>query len=198
MTKKVLLILLCLSTAAFALSPTQRQRVRESMPDVPVCELTAQPQMEVVDSLIATGKAVMAEQARFAIATDLIAAARKHLGARYSLGSTGPKSFDCSGFTSYVFARMGMTLKRSSREQFTQGTMIAEARDLQRGDLVFFGTRSRRGNSGVSHVGIVTEVDAESGSFQFIHSCTSRGVRIDRYPDESFWERRFIAGRRII
>ena len=33
---------------------------------------------------------------------SIVARAMKHLGARYRYGHTGPKTFDCSGFTSYV------------------------------------------------------------------------------------------------
>jgi cell wall-associated NlpC family hydrolase len=131
-----------------------------------------------------------------AIAEDLIEAAKRHIGARYSLGSTGPKSFDCSGFTSYVFKRLGITLKRSSREQVTQGEAVASKSELQPGDLVFFGHRGRKAKS-VSHVGIVTDVDAETGLFSFIHASTSRGVRIDSSTDD-YWSPRFVGGRRII
>ncbi len=126
------------------------------------------------------------------IVMDLISAAKRHIGARYHLGSSGPKSFDCSGFTSYVFRRMGISLNRSSREQHKQGEAVAQTQDLQPGDLVFFG---RRGKT-VNHVGIVTDV-ATDGTFHFIHASVSRGVRIDTTSDE-YWSARYVGGRRII
>ena len=128
-----------------------------------------------------------------AIATDLIEAAKRHIGARYSRGSNGPSAFDCSGFTSYVFKRLGITLKRSSREQVTQGEAVGSRNELQPGDLVFFG----HGRKGVSHVGIVTDVDSETGLFNFIHASTSHGVRIDS-SDDSYWSRRYVAARRLL
>ena len=115
------------------------------------------------------------------------------IGSRYRSGSSGPKAFDCSGFTSYVFNLMGIRLKRSSREQSTQGEQVDDIRELLPGDLVFFGRGKR-----VNHVGIVTSVDSEQGIFQFIHSSTSRGVRIDSYPEDNYWNRHFISGRRIL
>lgn len=126
------------------------------------------------------------------LASDLIQAAKRHIGARYSRGAGGPSAFDCSGFTSYVFKRLGITLKRSSREQVTQGEAITRKQDLLPGDLVFFG----HGGKNVSHVGIVTDVD-QDGTFQFIHASTSRGVRIDSSTD-SYWTRRYVSGRRIL
>ncbi|MBQ9285450.1 MAG: C40 family peptidase [Bacteroidaceae bacterium] len=131
-----------------------------------------------------------------AIASDLIDVAKRHLGARYRRGSNGPSAFDCSGFTSYVFKRLGITLKRSSREQVTQGEAIMSKGELQPGDLVFFGHGGRRGKN-VSHVGIVTDVDAENGLFSFIHASTSRGVRIDS-SDDSYWAPRYVAARRLL
>ena len=38
---------------------------------------------------------------------SLLAYAYKFRGRPYHLGSSGPMSFDCSGFTSYVFAHFG-------------------------------------------------------------------------------------------
>jgi hypothetical protein len=47
-------------------------------------------------------------------------------------------------------------------------------------------------------VGIVTSVDSHRGSFEFIHSSTSYGVRIDRYPEANYWNSHFLGGRRIL
>lgn len=108
----------------------------------------------------------------------------------------GPKAFDCSGFTSYVFKRLGITLKRSSQEQNLQGEAISSVNELLPGDLVFFGRNGNRSKS-VNHVGIVTNVDREDGTFSFIHASTSQGVRIDS-SDDAYWTRRYMNARRII
>lgn len=72
------------------------------------------------------------------------------LNTRYVIGGTTPAGFDCSGFTSYVFAQMGVTLPRTSADQFRGG--IAVSREEARpGDLLFYDTM---GKGQVSHVAI--------------------------------------------
>ncbi len=168
------------------------------MPDLLTTPVSVQERMSAVlapalQSLPGRELASTASTFTSAIAADLIEAAKRHIGARYSRGSNGPSAFDCSGFTSYVFKRLGITLKRSSREQVTQGKAVTSRNELQPGDLVFFG----HGRKGVNHVGIVTDVNAETGLFSFIHASTSRGVRIDT-SDDSYWARRFVGARRLL
>lgn len=78
-------------------------------------------------------------------ASSIIAYAYQFVGKPYIYGATGPTSFDCSGFTSYVMNKYGVGLGRTTYDQVTQGTAVSRS-DLQPGDLVF--TR------GVGHVGI--------------------------------------------
>jgi peptidoglycan DL-endopeptidase CwlO len=73
-------------------------------------------------------------------------AAAAQLGKAYRWGAEGPRSFDCSGLTSFSFLQAGITLPRSSSQQARVGRPVALG-DLQPGDLVFF-------HSPVSHVGI--------------------------------------------
>lgn len=68
----------------------------------------------------------------------------------YVLGGTTPDGFDCSGFTSYVFNRLGVTLPRTSEEQFRGGTSIP-LDQAQPGDLLFY---DALGKGRVSHVAI--------------------------------------------
>lgn len=200
MLKKAIILLFGLSSATFANTPI-RHRVTMPMPDRLVSPSAIQERMAAVVApvqpvLQVKDLANSASTFTSAIASDLIEAAKRHIGARYSRGSNGPSAFDCSGFTSYVFKRLGITLKRSSREQVTQGEAITSKSDLQPGDLVFFGHGGRKSKS-VSHVGIVTDVDAENGLFTFIHASTSRGVRIDT-SDDSYWAPRYVAARRLL
>jgi cell wall-associated NlpC family hydrolase len=78
-----------------------------------------------------------------------VAEAARHLGAPYVYGATGPNAFDCSGFTRYVFGRLGVSLPRTAAEQYDAVRHVAVA-DRQPGDLIFF----RLGSGGVDHVGI--------------------------------------------
>lgn len=124
---------------------------------------------------------------------DLLSEARSHLGKRYSRGSKGPKAFDCSGFSSYVYRQFGYKLSPSSRDQYTQGETVDRS-DLRKGDLVFFKGRSLK--SGVGHVGIVVDADGE-GNFTFIHAATSSGIIISSCH-EPYYAKRYIGSKRVI
>lgn len=124
---------------------------------------------------------------------DLLSEARSHLGKRYSRGSKGPKAFDCSGFSSYVYRQFGYSLSPSSRDQYNQGETVSRS-DLRKGDLVFFKGRSTKG--GVGHVGIVVNAD-EDGNFTFIHAATSSGIVISSC-NEPYYAKRYIGSKRII
>ena len=66
-----------------------------------------------------------------------LAHARQQLGKPYAYGATGPGSFDCSGLTQAAWKAAGVTLPRTSQQQFAVGKKVAKA-DLRPGDLVFF------------------------------------------------------------
>lgn len=125
---------------------------------------------------------------------NLMDEAMSHLGARYSFGSKGPYTFDCSGFTSYVYRQQGSgNIGASSRDQYARNVPISR-NDLQPGDLVFF--TSPRSGRGVGHVGIVVGVDPVTHNFEFIHASTSKGVKISK-STESAYARRYVGARRV-
>jgi cell wall-associated NlpC family hydrolase len=66
-----------------------------------------------------------------------LAFAVQQLGKPYAFGASGPGSYDCSGLTSAAWKAAGVTLPRTSQQQFAVGTEVAQA-DLRPGDLVFF------------------------------------------------------------
>ena len=57
-------------------------------------------------------------------------------GIYYVYGGTTTAGFDCSGFTQYVFAQVGISLPRTSQAQQAAATPVSNP---QPGDLVFFG-----------------------------------------------------------
>jgi cell wall-associated NlpC family hydrolase len=66
----------------------------------------------------------------------VLATARKQLGKPYRYGASGPSSFDCSGFTMFVWRHVGVSLPHSSRGQY--GSLPHVARTKARlGDLVY-------------------------------------------------------------
>jgi cell wall-associated NlpC family hydrolase len=64
--------------------------------------------------------------------------ARQQLGKPYVWGATGPDSYDCSGLTGAAWAAAGITLPRTSRQQWFAGPHISLGA-LQPGDLLFWG-----------------------------------------------------------
>lgn len=89
----------------------------------------------------------------------IITYASQFLGTPYVWAANGPNSFDCSGFTRYVYAHFGVNLPRVSRDQAQVGTPVSR-QNLQPGDLVFF----KRGGAPVHHVGIYV------GNGSYIHA----------------------------
>ena len=127
--------------------------------------------------------------------SDMLDYASKFKGVRYHYGATGPNRFDCSGFTSYVFSKVGVKLHRTSCEQVNDGRVVA-VNELQPGDLVFFNGR-RAGGDRIGHVGIVTSVDNENSTFEFIHASSSQGVTVSK-STEAYYVKRYVKACRVI
>ena len=125
---------------------------------------------------------------------SLITFAFDYLHKPYRGGSMGPNSFDCSGFTSFVYNQFGFKLERSSGDQTRNGLEIFED-ELQPGDLVFFKGRNAKA-SRIGHVGMVVSVN-DDGTFTFIHAAVSTGVTHDR-SNAPYYSRRYVTARRII
>lgn len=108
-------------------------------------------------------------------------------GAPYHYGGDSPSGTDCSGFTMRSFARAGISLPRTSREQFKRGIPL-RVEDLAPGDMVFFDT-SRR--NGISHVGIYL------GENKFAHSASSKGVAYSFLQGDKYWWPAYRGARRL-
>ena len=129
------------------------------------------------------------------VADDIIKEAGQHLGKPYKYGGNGPESFDCTGFTCYVFNKSGYKLSRSSSDQAKNGREVKGGiGNYQKGDLIIFGGRSTKKTPG--HVGIFIAADSLNKSFTFIHASSS-GVTIS-HIDEPYYAQRFLGVRRIL
>ncbi len=117
---------------------------------------------------------------------EIVDSAKKYMGVPYVFGGTSPSGFDCSGFLQYVFRQNGFEIPRLADEQYKLGKS-AKVSQLEIGDLVFFSTYL----DGASHCGFYV------GDGNFLHTSSSKGVRIDSLSNV-YWNPRFIGGRKII
>jgi cell wall-associated NlpC family hydrolase len=108
---------------------------------------------------------------------------------RYKLGANQPPTLlDCSSFTKYVFGQAGISLKWGTRYQKDAGRHVDKS-NLQKGDLVFFGTQTK---GTINHVGIYI------GDGQFIHNSPSfDGVGISNL-NSGYWADKYITARRVL
>lgn len=110
------------------------------------------------------------------------------MGCPYVWGAEGPNSFDCSGFTSYVFRNAaGVSLPRTSSAQSGYGRTVSKS-NLQPGDLVFFNTSG----GGVSHVGIYV------GGGNMIHSPSSGKTVSVTSINSAYYSARFVTAKRVL
>ena len=133
-----------------------------------------------------TGIAPSAAALRGVDASGIIATAKKYIGVPYVWGGSGPAGFDCSGFVQYVFRQHGITLPRTSKEQYAAGKSVKKS-ELKPGDLVFFATDYTT----VNHLGIYV------GDGQFIHASSSKGITITSMSN-SYWQTRYYGARRVL
>lgn len=115
---------------------------------------------------------------------ELTTVAYKYIGVPYVYGGTSTRGLDCSGYTQRVFKELGVSLKRTAAQQYTQGTAVSKSK-LQSGDLVFFNT-----SGGVSHVGIFI------GDGKFIHAGVSTGVAVAKL-NSSYWGPKYVGAKRV-
>ncbi|EIA4441734.1 SH3 domain-containing protein, partial [Listeria monocytogenes] len=107
---------------------------------------------------------------------ELYAEAKKHLGKPYKWGTRGPDTFDCSGYTQYVYrAVTGVTIPNTSTAQYAAADKVKNG-DQKPGDLVYF--------TGQNHVGIYI------GNGQMINA-QDNGVTIDNLS-ATYWKQRFV------
>ena len=135
---------------------------------------------------ISTGTNAASYTGTSAQRTNVLNYAAQFLGVPYVYGGSTPSGFDCSGFTSYVFANTVGSIPRVAQAQFDATTRVS-LDNLLPGDLVFFGSSS----SSISHVGIYV------GNNQFIHAPhTGEVVKYDSLTGS--YATRFQGGGRVI
>lgn len=134
--------------------------------------------------LAAAKRAAAARTTRFTSASRSFARTDEHLSASaahvlkvaaaqsgdsYSYGAAGPDSFDCSGFTQYVFGLIGIALPHSAAGQSSLATPVSRP---QPGDLVFV---HNGGGGSISHVAIYA-----GGGYWY--EASNPGQRVGKHP----------------
>ena len=112
----------------------------------------------------------------------VVGIAMQYLGVPYVWGGASPSGFDCSGFSMYVFAKLGVSLPHHAASQYNMGTPVSKDQ-LQPGDLVFF--------NGLGHMGIYI------GGGQFIHAPHSGDVVKISSLSDSWYARTWVGAKRI-
>lgn len=144
-----------------------------------------------VNCNIYSKETVVTEQLSFIQASKLrhsiVDLGHAQVGTPYVFGGTRPGGFDCSGFTSYLYNRHGISLHRTASQQLQDGVIVARE-NLQVGDLVFF--RVAGETTLASHVGIY------AGEGRILHAA-STGIRYS-ILDSSYYSENYLCARRII
>ncbi|WP_129787951.1 C40 family peptidase [Promicromonospora panici] len=128
-----------------AVAPDAELKVEKAAVSVVSAEENEEYQAQLTAEAEAEAAAEAAEAAAAAAAVDIPASASgsavvsvgmRYLGVPYLWGGSTPAGFDCSGFTSYVFAQVGINLPRTSSEQRYAGTEVPWSQ-AQPGDLLW-------------------------------------------------------------
>jgi len=143
-------------------------------------------------TLLPMGSAAAGSSGKYA---SLLQDAQKYLGVRYDFGAgdyAESGTFDCSSFVQYLFARYGVDLPRTARDQAELGTPVSRD-SLRPGDLLFFSVPGRfKSDATVGHVGIYM------GNGKMIHSSPQPqdGVQISDI-NTGYWQDNFLLAKRI-
>jgi cell wall-associated NlpC family hydrolase len=119
--------------------------------------------------------------------SDIANYAKEFEGYPYKWGTAGPNSFDCSGFTYYVYKQFGIDIKTTgSVAQRKVGRKVSKS-ELKPGDIVCFTSPSASG-----HVGIYI------GNGNMVHASGKKsGVKISNINSGSY-PKRYVTSRRVI
>jgi cell wall-associated NlpC family hydrolase len=112
----------------------------------------------------------------------VVGIAMQYLGVPYVWGGASPSGFDCSGFTMYVYAQVGVSLPHNAAMQYGLGSAVSRE-NLAPGDLVFF--------NGLGHVGLYI------GGGQFIHAPHTGDVVKISSLSESWYASTYVGARRF-
>lgn len=139
---------------------------------------------DAIERRMATGAHAATPTTTSAALSTALAAVESAIGTPYRRGGTTTSGFDCSGLMVWAFKQAGVSLPRTSFDQYELGTDVAKD-EIQTGDLVFFSSAG----SGASHVGIATGPTT-------VISATNSGVMEHRI-DSGYWASYYVGAKRL-
>lgn len=144
----------------------------------PVKKTASSAPMNSALGMAAAGRAVYSS----ATSNRIDEAIKSRYGIPYRYGSSGPNTYDCSGFVWSVFQEAGIEFTRSSARSLWAASEPVEGDDrFKYGTLVFL--------NGLGHMGIVAD---ENG---FYHASSSKGITYS--PFKGYWQNRIVGFRRL-
>jgi cell wall-associated NlpC family hydrolase len=134
--------------------------------------------MNAAAASIAAGRLAYSES----VSSSIMHGIESRFGIPYRYGSTGPYTYDCSGFVWSVFNDAGINFTRqSARSLWAASVPVMGDERFKFGTLVFL--------NGLGHIGIVAD---ENG---FYHASSSKGITYS--PFKGYWENRIVGFRRL-
>lgn len=108
----------------------------------------------------------------------------------YGVRNASKLIFDCSSFTEFVFAKVGVDLKWGTSSQKKAGSYVGKG-NLRAGDLVFFDTVGSN-NGVINHVGIYM------GNGQMVHNTPSKNGVTTNSISSGYWSQHYVTARRVL
>ena len=163
---------------------------KELLADEKVAQTNRHDTVQISESVVQDNIEQTSDTSNLTLGQEIVEYAQQYLGCPYVYGGSGSSSFDCSGFTMYVYKNFGYTLSHSARAQSKMGTYV-DKDNLQPGDLVFFLDYETMDDIG--HCGIYI------GNGNFIHASSGTGycVKISTLLSGSY-DKRYATARRLI
>lgn len=127
---------------------------------------------------------------------ELIKFAEMQEGIKYTYAGEKPETgFDCSGFTKYIYAHIGIELPHNAQKQSEMEGENISLSKARVGDLIFFGSQGKQKHI-TQHAGIIYEVI--NNDIRVVH-CVSGGVSVDGKDSswEYYWKDRVLFVKRL-
>ena len=143
-----------------------------------------EPLVKKTGSSMATAAPLALVRSAYGAATTsrLDQAIKSRYGIRYRYGSSGPYTYDCSGFVWAAFQEAGIPFTRASaRSLWASSDPVEGDERFKFGTLVFL--------NGLGHMGIVAD---EKG---FYHASSSKGITYSTF--EGYWGNRIVGFRKL-